>query len=288
MFLVIGIGDKMKDLYVYQEVSSVFSDISEEARDYLRDDITQSFVSGDKLYLGLYKPFNSVYMELAAEVSATSLTFRYSDGSTFQPLEIKDDTRGFSRSGFIKWERDIETWAEQSVNGKTLYWIEIEFGGAYDLACKGLNIVFSSDYDMQVKNPFVMDYLAKTDTSFIRNHIAARDEIVQTLRNGGYIKMPTGSDNLFFSGLGDRQDITKWDLLDIEQVKEAATFRALASIFFNESRNVEDKAYMLYRDYQGKFGQSFKLFYLSLDTDDDGKTDDNEKLASNEAVVTYE
>lgn len=278
----------MKDLFVYSEISSVFSDVSEEARDYLRDNIVQSFVSGDKLYLGLYKPFNSVYMELAAEVSAASLTFRYSDGSTFQPLAITDDTRGFSRSGFLNWERDIETWAEQSVNGKILYWIEVEFGGAYDLNCKGLNIVFSSDYDMQVKNPFVMDYLAKTDISFIRNHVSARDEIVQILRNGGYIKMPTGSDNLFFNGLQDRLDIIKWDLLDASQVKEAATYKALASVFFNESRNNEDKAYMLYREYQGKFGQAFKLFYLSLDTDDDGKTDTNEKLASNEAVVTYE
>lgn len=278
----------MKDLRIFSEISSVFEDSSEELKDYIRETVVKSFAIGDKLYIGLYKPFNALYLELSAGVSTSPLTFRYSDGSTFQSLSVMDDTRGFSRSGFIKWDRDIETWAEQSVNSESLYWIEIEFGAAYDLSANGFNIVFSSDYEMQVKNPFVMDYLNKTDTSFIRYHVSARNEIVQLLRNGGYIKMPTGIDDLFFQPTNNREDIQKWDLLDIEQIKEAATYRAMASIFFNESRNVQDKAYLLYRDYQGKFGQSFKLFYLSLDTDDDGRTDSNEKLANNEITVVYE
>jgi len=278
----------MSDLYAYTELSSVFDDISDELRDYLRDPASVSFLAGDKLYLGLYKPFNSVYIELSANTSETSLSIKYSNGATFSPLDVMDDSKGLSRSGFIKWDRNISDWAEQEVNGKSLYWIEIEFNADYDLACQGINIVFSSDYEMQIKNPFVMDYLARNDISFIRNHVAARNEIVQLLRNGGYIKMPTGSDDLFFNPLQDKKDITKWDLLDIDQIKEAATFKALASVFFNESRSNEDKAYSLYREYQGKFGQSFKLFYLSLDTNDDGKIDSNERLANNEITVVYE
>ena len=278
----------MKDLYAYSEVSSVFSDISDELRDYLRDSVSISYQAGDKLYLGLYKPFNCLYLELSSSSSEVDVSFRYSDGGTFQSLEVMDDTRGFSRSGFLKWNRDIETWKEQAVNGKSLFWIEVEFNAPYDFNCEGFNLVFSSDYEMELKNPFIMDYLAKSDTSFIRNHVSARNEIVQILRNGGYIKMPSGMEDLFFKQTDRRDDITKWDLLDIEQIKEAATFKAMASIFFNESRNVDDKEYSLYRQYQGKFGQSFKLFYLSLDKDDDGKTDINEKLANNEVTVVYE
>jgi hypothetical protein len=278
----------MKDLFAFTEINSAFNDISDQLRDYLRDPVNASFLVNDKLYLGLYKPFNSVYMELAANTSSVNLSFKYSNGSGFSPLAVMDDSRGFSRSGFIQWDRDIDEWKEQTVNGKSLFWIEIEFLENYDFNCNGLNIVFSSDYEMEIKNPFVLDYLAKNDTSFIRNHVAARNEIVQLLRNGGYIKMPTGQEDLFFNPSEERQDITKWDLLDIGQIKEAATFKALASVFFNESRNVDDKEYSLYRQYQGSFGQSFKLFYLSLDIDDDGKTDDNEKLANNEVTVVYE
>jgi hypothetical protein len=279
----------MKDLVVISDIGSALTDHSSEAQDYLRDNIELSFGAADKLYVGLYKPFNSVYIELDASVPATSLSFKYSAGSSvFSPLEVMDDTKGLSRSGFMSWNRDIEEWKEDTINGQKLFWVEITFNGAYTANFKGLNIVFSSDYEMELKNPFVMDYLPKNDTTFIRYHVAARNEIVQLLRNGGYIKMPTGSDNLFFNSLQDRQDITKWDLLDIGQIKEAATFKALAAVFFNESRNIEDKEYALYRQYQGSFGQSFKLFYLSLDTDDDGKTDDIEKLASNEIKVTYE
>jgi hypothetical protein len=278
----------MKDLYAYSEVSSVFSDISNELRDYIRDSVSVSFQIGDKLYLGLYKPFNSLYLELSAATTAVDISFSYSDGTSFQPLEVMDDTKGFSRSGFLNWSRDIEDWAEQSVNGKSLFWIGIEFNEAHDFNCEGFNIVFSSDYEMEVKNPFVKDYLAKTDSSFIRNHVAARNEIVQLLRNGGYIKMPSGQDDLFFNQIDDRKDITKWDLLDAGQIKEAATFKALASVFFNESRNVDDKEYNLYRQYQGMFGQSFKLFYLSLDINDNGKTEPVEKLANNEITVVYE
>lgn len=276
------------DLVAFSEISSVFEDLSNEFKDYIRDPASLVMNIGDKLYLGLYKPFNSAYVEFATPSAEVSVTFRYSDGSSFQPLSVTDDSKGFSRSGFIKWERNIEDWAEQSVNGQSLYWIEIEFNEAVSFEIQGFNIVFSSDYDIEIKNPFAMDYLPKNDSSFIRYHVACRDEIVQLLRNGGYVKMPSGSDDLFFQGINSKKDLNKWDLLDIEQVKEAATFRALSLIFFNESRNVEDKEYNLYRQYQGKFGQSFKLFYISLDTDDDGIEDNNEKLANNEITVVYE
>lgn len=278
-----------KDLFIFKEDNEggAFTDVTAASRDYLRDPVSLNFVANDKLYIGLYKPFNAAYVELVAEVVGVGVSYAYSDGSTFQPLEVTDDTKGFSRSGFIEWNRNIDGWEEQTVNGETLYWIQITFDASYGLDYEGFNIVFSSDYDMQVKNPFIMDYLAKDDNSFIRYHLAARNEIVQTLRNGGYLKMPKGIDDFFFQGSVSRENITKWDVLDFEEIREAATFRAMSMVFFNESRNDEDKAYLLYEDYLGKFGQSFKLFYLTLDKDDDGEVDNNEKLANNEVTVSY-
>ena len=278
----------MRDLVALAEISATFTDVSSDLRDYLRDTVSLSFTTGDKLYLGLYKPFNSTYIELVEAISGVSITYRYSSTASFESLSVKDDTKGLSRSGFITWDRNIEDWAEQDVNGQSLYWLEIEFNESYSFEVEGLNTVYSCDYDMDLKNPFVMDYLPKSDTSFIRYHVAVRNEIVQILRNGGYIKMPTGMDDIFFQPRSDRANIEKWDLLEFEEVREAAAYKAMAMVFFNESRNNDDKAYNLYRQYQGKFGESFKLFYLSLDVDDDGKTDSFERLANNEVTVTYE
>ncbi len=283
----------MNDLIFLALIDGLYVNVTMEMRDYLRDPQTLNFLgAADRIYVGLYKPFNSLYVELnEVPVSPTGLTFRYSTDSGFQSLEVNDDTKGFERSGFWTWDRQSiqETWVESDVNGLSMFWVEIELATTpYDLSLKGVNIVFSDDYCMQVKSPFVMDKLPKNDTSFIRYHVAARDEIVQILRNGGYIKMPTGVEDLFFEPSNNRENITKWDLLDREEVKEAATFRAMSMVYFNESRNVQDKEYNLYRDYQGKFGQSFKLFYLSLDINDDGKVDTNEKLANNEVTVVYE
>jgi len=280
----------MKDLKVFSEISGSFTDHSSDAQDYLRDNFELTFGIGDKLYLGLYKPFNAAYLELNSSAGSADLSFRYGSDGAFSSLFVSDQTKGFSRSGFLSWDRSrvTDNWVESDVNGESQFWVEIEFNSSTTVDIQGLNLVFSSDYLMDIKNPFVLDYLAKNDTSFIRYHVAARDEIVQTLRNGGYIKMPGAIQDLFFQPSVNRQNITKWDLLDIEEVREAATFKAIAMVFFNESRNVEDKAYNLYRQYQGKYGESFKLYYLSLDKDDDGKEDSNEKLASNESTVVYE
>lgn len=278
----------MKDLITFTEIASSFTDYTQEARDFIRDPITETFNAGDKIYLGLYKPFNSFYVELQGDVTPSNISFKYSNTASFKALSVTDDTRSLSRSGFIDWQRNIEDWQETVVNGQKAFWVEIEFNDTYSLAANGINIVFSSDYQMQIKSPFIMDYLAKSDTSFIRNHVAARDEIVQLLRNGGYIKMPFKSGDLFFESSDDRKNITKWDILDREEIREAATFKAMALVFFNESRNVDDKEYNLYRQYQGMFGQSFKLFYLSLDKNDNGIEEDSERLANNEITVVYE
>ena len=276
-----------KDLFVLAEISSSFTDVSQASRDFLRDNINLTFDVGDKLFIGLYKPFNAAYLELLQATSEVSVSFKYSNASSFQSLEVFDDTKGFSRSGFLQWKRNIDAWQEVSINSQDAYWVEIEFNEAYTLDAAGFNLVFSDDYEMQTKNASIMDYLAKSDTSFIRTHVATRNEIVQLLRNGGHLKMPSGIDDFFFEPVSNREDITKWDILDINQIKEAATFKSMATIFFNESRNNDDKEYQNYRDYNGRFGQSFKLFYLSLDKNDDGKEDDGEKLASNEILVTY-
>jgi hypothetical protein len=145
---------------------------------------------------------------------------------------------------------------------------------------KGVNIVYADDNQLAAEVRIINDYLAEGDTSFIAYHLAARDDIVQTLRNGGNIKQVPDNNNEgfdFMFSIDRTIQMNKWDLLDVGEITQAAKYLCLAKIFFDVSENVDDKAYIRWRDYMDKYGQAFRLYYLSLDLDDDGNVDEVER-----------
>lgn len=272
----------MKDLAFRHDDNGVITKYDSQAKDYLRDDIPITFVAAeDALYLGLYKPFNQIYVEFeTASVSEITPIVEISNGAGFNTIAFDDETKGFTRSGFITWERDQSAWASQLINSDTLYWLRIRTAQDFTATFKGVNIVYADDNDLKAEIRNIDEMLASGDSSFISYHVAARDEIVQTLRNGGNVKRVddgTLSGNLL--------DVTKWDLLEAGEVRQAAKYLALAKIMFDVSVNIDDKYYQRYRDYEGMYGAAFKLFRMSLDTDDDGKVDDVENLALNDVTV---
>ena len=136
----------MRDLTVLIDDNGVFNNITEDARDYLRDSTAIAYVTAeDFIYLGLYKPFNAVYVELQNSTSAGSMVVELSNGSGFSALGVRDDTKAFSRSGFIKWEREQDSWASQAVNGLDLYWIRLSFDADFTADLDGLNLVFADE-----------------------------------------------------------------------------------------------------------------------------------------------
>lgn len=155
------------------------------------------------------------------------------------------------------------------------------------MSIQGMNIVYADDTQLLSEVRVMNDFLAEGDSSFIAYHVAARDEIVQTLRNGGNVKQLTNDTFLPGSSIQGikRIQMSKWDILDIGEISQAAKYLALSKVFFDVSENVEDKAYQRYRDYEGSYGAAFKLFYMSLDFDDDGNIDEQERLALNDVTV---
>ena len=353
----------MKDLTHLFEVSATFSDNSRQLNDYLRESVEINLESADFHYIGLYKPFSSIYVELSAvNINLSSvLTIEYWNGTIWVGLpNLKDDTINYQRSGFIEWEFDnktsiTDTWIAVDVDSISKHWIRVSvtpgLHGAlvsnsetsntttvanisdadiglytvgkslyiavedsyhtvtivdpsvgtanititpalsspipdneplYSLASlSGVNIVYADDIDLKSEVRAINDYLAKDDTTFIPYHVAARNEIVQTLRNGGNIK------NSADTSLALRRlQMNKWDILDRGEIRQAAKYLALAKIFFDSSQNIEDKSYERFRDYEGMYGASFKLFYMSLDLNDDGNTDVNENMDLNDITVS--
>ena len=141
-------GNKMRDLDVVHDDNSVFADYSHDSRDYLRDNFAISFTSAeDSIYIGLYKPFNRIYIEFSSvAVGDINLTATYWDGSSYQSLTLVDDSKGFTRSGFIGFERP-EDWTSNTINTKDKYYIKLNADdSSFDI--QGLNIVFADDNDL--------------------------------------------------------------------------------------------------------------------------------------------
>lgn len=266
----------MRDLYCFYDDNGSFSDFSFEAREYLKDtfDITMVALE-DSIYIGLYKPFNTAYAELAtANTNAGELTFSYYNGSSFVAVENQyDDTKGFNRSGFISWDKSSD-WAATTINSQSAYWIKIDINAdSSAMVFDGFNIVFSDDTDLEKEMRSINRFLSTNDSSFIAYHVSARDEIVQSIRNRGNVKKADGED--FY------RNITAWDILDIGEIRQASKYLVLSKIMHDASDNPEDKYYQRFRDYRQMYGKSFDTWYLSLDKDDDGVSDTGEKLTSN-------
>ena len=131
-----------------------------------------------------------------------------------------------------------------------------------------LNLVFADDNDLREVQRDIDRYLFTGDNSFIAYHYAARNEIVQSLRNSGYTTRKLA---------GNSNDLTHWDILEPEQIRSAAKYLALSNIMFDVSANEQDKYYQKWRDYKANYAEAFKLYLLWLDKDDDGQLDASEQ-----------
>jgi len=262
-----------KDLSVLHDDNGTFIDWSVEANDYGRDSFVIPLVAAeDHLYVGLYKPFKEVYLELKVlNVIANDLTAEYWNGSTWNNLsEFLDDSKGMTRSGFLSWAKP-DDWVATTVNSDSMFWVRfvpsVDITGTTEV--QGLNIVFADDQDLVNEFSNVLSYLQSL-SSFISYHQSVRDDIVQSLRNKGNVKTNSSAQTL--------KNITKWDLLDTEEIKLGAVYGVLSKIFFQLSDDPEDKWYQRHKDYENKCKEALELYSLSLDLNDDGKDDKSEMV----------
>lgn len=263
--------DPKSKLFVLHDDNSVFSDHSDNAADYVRDNFSVELVAAeDYLYLGYTKPFGSAYIELVtANVNTNSLTLEYNDGTTWQSLSLTDESKGMTRSGYWFWDKSVMKSSE--VNNQEAFWVRVRPSVDHSpTSVRGINLIFSDDN--MLKNEFFeidnSNLLPPGESSHIVNHVASRNTIIQRLRNLGYIKTTSASQVL---------DINQWDLIDIFEIRQAATMLCLAKIFFILSDSPEDTWWAKYREYQDKYEEMFRLARLSIDIDNDG-TDDAEEV----------
>lgn len=247
------------------------SDLSQALENYLTDVEALDFSSGETLDIGFRKPFSDLFIELKpTTVVANVLQAEYFNGS-WTSLSITDRTKGFNRSGFVKWDKsEIEDWEAVTLHGKELYWVRVSLqNDITDLEFSGINIVFSDDNDLKEGYPDIMEFLPENSQSFIAYHQEARNHILTYLRNKG----KTISQQQRYKLLD------QFDLHNVEEVRQAAKYLALSNIFYNESDVVGDKWFQKAEGFKSKYGEAINLYSLSIDENDNGKEENSESNA---------
>lgn len=269
------INNKLK-LTVLHDDNSSFVDHSKNAIDYARDTFSVEMVAAeDFIYIGYYKPISAVYVSMnTASTTDTTLDGEYWNGSAWTELVgYGDDSRALQRSGFIQWDRNQTDEEATTVNGSELFWYRFTIGADSSVCVlNGINIVFSDDEDLKKELFEYQEFLPTNETSFLLNHVSARDEIIQHIRNSGRYKQNQNN--------GRNLDLNAFDVLNINQLNKASAYLVMANIMANVLTDPDGLFREKERYYRGKFNSAMDLFYLDLDTDDNGILNRDEELRS--------
>ena len=266
----------MENLTVLHDDNTSFIDHSANAFDYTRDTFSIDYTTGeDSIYIGYRKPFNDIF--IAALTAATVLgdiSATYYNGTAFTPFDFDlDDTKSITRSGFLNWNLELEDWASTSIDGKTLYWIKLDFTGTDTVVLEGINTIFSYDNDLKEEYRNIFDYINAGDTSFISTHQAVRKAMIQKIRNMGKTKFKDDLINPVVKN--ETVDVNIWDLLDRDQLKMASVHYAIAKIFENVIDG-EGLYESITKRYNSKGDAAFNVHLLTIDENDNGVKDSSE------------
>ncbi len=232
------------------------TDYSKELTNFIYDTATITLATGaNYLFIGLYKPFQRVHLELSTVSTGTrTVTAEYYNGTSWVALsEFIDNTNGFTRSGEMTWNLSQTGWSKYN----DYYYVRLSVNTSTSaMVVKGIGMIFAQDFDLVEGYRGVNDLKYSGDSSFINYHQGAKNEILQLLRNSG--KFTTA------------YELTEWDLLKPEQLREAGKWKALELLFTELSNEVGDKYDSLAQKCKAKFDTAFNLYLLSIDVNDDG------------------
>mgnify|MGYP000896943990 FL=1 len=263
---------------VFVDDGATLTDVSFDALSFGRDAFScEITAAGNYLYFGRYKPFAALYVEMGTANTQAQSEFliEYWNGSAWAGLtdSVIDDTKGFTRSGFIQFTPPSD-WASGTFGPRDAYYIRFIPSEDFSAGCtvQGMNLVYSDDQDLNTVYPGVLNYKHSGEASFILRHEAARDRIVQDVRNRGFRKVGVSGTTM----LRRYANYDAWDVLDVSEVKEWAKYLALENIF-SSLQSTEDGLYKQKAEEYRELAQEARAaFYLTLDQDDDGVADAGE------------
>lgn len=228
--------------------------------------------STEPLLVGFHKPLKCIYAELETSDLPDQLSVQYWNGSAFVAMAgVEDGTEGFNHSGPIKFPLVPQVKCDLDGSGVEKYWLKIipsALPAAVNIA--GINLVLSNDKDFGFV-PNILEYLPEGMTSWIGFHQEARDMIVQAVRNSGK-KIIT--DNTLLA-----REVDQFDLLSIEEFRNASKYLALHLIFDFLSKSDEDAYAIKSKRFYERYVDALNSNLMTVDTNDNGVVDEQENLA---------
>lgn len=264
------------------------TDLSKKLKDFGTASVDLTLLTSQYIYIGFYKPFKQLFIELSTKnTNGGNITAEYYDGSSWKTLaSLIDETEGFSKSGFLFFDKP-EDWAKEGDDFKIRLLTDTDH--SVGTSIQGIGILLSNDLDLEgVRSNIVSKF--NNGASWVLKHEQARKDIIQMLRNKGnrIIKNASKENPLITEGLRFA-DITEFDLLEPEQLRQASLYKVLSMIYLDElSDNEEDKWERQGLRYEAMFSKMFNLFYLQIDHDDDGITDDEETNVSTATRLVWQ
>lgn len=277
--------DEKSKLKVFKLDGATYTDYTEEAWDFDRDEFALALTTAQYLILGRTKKFNAVWFEMhTANTNAATITAEYWNGTAWTALTLYlEETKGLTRSGFVKWESP-EDWEASTLNSVEKFYVRLVTSANFSAGTKihGVNLVFSSDQDLKARRFDIADYLPEnhagtSPSTFILSHVAAREEILQRFATDEKVKIDSD---------GRLRNLDQWDLFDINQIRNASIYYALYLIFQALSDTKEDKYDSLSAGYAADYEKALQVAILSYDADDDGEDGPDEDFENNSFTLT--
>lgn len=276
-------------LEVLHSDNGYFIDYKNQALDFSRDNFSVTLTKDeDYIYVGFYKPINSIYVDMTTPNTASgTASFDYWNGTGFTTLDgLYDETDSFRRNGFVTWRRNQSLEVKTTVNSIEAFWYRIKLSATTsEISFRAINILFSDDQALKLKfNKILETEFLDGATSHNIVHAGVRDDIVEVFRRRGYSKPDRKNIDKANDLSNNEANVTAWDLLDIYEVREAATYLALSRIFFDFSDTPDDIWMKKSLKYEDMYKSSMNMATLSMDEDDDGKIDKPENMASSKTI----
>jgi len=243
----------------------------------------------ETLHVGFDKAFNVVYFEVSVpNATPAKIAATYDNAAGLQTLKICDETNGFTKSGFITFERPTDPVKTTIETEEKIY---IHFQTDTDLdpttKFKGVGIVFNTNEDLEAIRSNIRTTLNDGE-SLIHKIELAKDTIVQMLNNQGNVKIVQDNSGSLTSGTY-MQSITEFDFLSITQLRLASTYLAASLLYLEElSDDVGDKWEMQGKRHRVKFNDLFNIYLLKIDLDNDGQASTSEVSHVDTITITLD
>lgn len=231
-----------------------------------------------EVLIGYYKPINSVFLNMLKNTGDRTVSLQYWAGEWRDVKGLKDLSFGLTSPGFVTWSRNQIGEIESTQAGDKAYWYRLTVNVPSTITFRGISALFSDDYDLVGVYPTIHNHLPEGQETFVRFHEEAAKDIITDLRRTGIVVNGRAQDK------PSRKQLDAFDLLDKDEVREAAKYFALSKIFAWLSDSPADKWEILSAKFEAEAGNSLTPL-ITIDQDDDGYLDDQESAQPTEVFV---